>query len=1259
MLPDRPGWRAIWLGLASTPEKDGYLYVMNEVRTSQTAVFDRRLTIGPADQDSDDFISTLSMGDWSGGGQIDELSGADQSRYWWGIFDNRSPHQAALPPLVQNPNGGKPSGATGSSYPLGVINDTMYYAFGTDICGFNEAGQIWYTKESLGHSPVAKSVKFNGKLFVPCGVNGYKIIEESATGNPTVTAVTGAADPNPTLYDVDSLVHTNPKPIAFQYFETDKIFALTTEGGICWSNTGASGEWEWDWDGGLARYPKIQSSITPYGMKVFFNRNGTETLFINHSGGVFNYQRDIARFRDTNIILPAYPDMARAMEVWRPGEDLWVSMGLDLIHYTAANTTIPLSGVNRDAGLPVEYRGRIVDLQAEASALYAIVGGVNETYRSFEYNAKTGSAGSGTANFSAPQAAAVDSSNNVFVADRDNERIKKYNSALTYQASGGTSGSSNGQFSENDGAYDVAVDETDNVWAVDTANHRIQKFTNALTYSTQIDGKELHSQMGTYDSKFGSSGSGNDNYLSPTHSAIDSTGRVITADRNNERIIIRTSAHVYSSQIPMDDMHTLSLCVDSSDNIYALSRRLSNNEIRVYKFNSSGTLIWTSSSLTTLSSSYACDICTDNTNVYLVLSNPKTLYRVSCSTGSYTNMGVITLCSTYSTSPTGISCSGGILYVCSYGATNYLILSISISLGSSAIVLLGARGVTPGALSFPQGIAVSPATGNIFVSGNNTGEDYISEYTATGSYIQRFGGNGTGNGQLGGVVGVAFNAGGSALYATEATNARIQKFVNSSTYSAGSGDDKFNRPKYLAINRGRWRMLVADTGNKRIQTWNILGTPSYIATQAWTTGSGAGQISASGPGRIAVQQTPSSDAYYYYILDPGNDRCLIFHSVNGYYGAIGSSGSGDGQFQNPTGVAVNEATGSVLIADDSRDDIQEFTSLGQFIRKFGSTGTGDGQMTGPQGLASGRAGNYLYMVDETQNRITQYLDEVTTDSLSSIPHLQRWTGVGWGGVWEGTSGVTPTWMEVVSVVGAYYLTWGASDGNVYRMDLNRYIHNPRQLLLPYGLGKYATTGYIETASSDMNMLGFKKIASHVMVFMRNATATERVKVSIDPDDTGWQELGWVSQNGRTTFPLNPQPPHGRIARDESGNLASLGMSFNWIRMRFDMERGSINTQTPIIRAVNLHFLKVPQNTVTYAMDVVLPKDTFLGRDGEEISDYINSLLTADEMVLMKHHNKLYRGRLANVTGVDAASGNDFGGVRSINFVEITDEGGSL
>lgn len=1243
MLPDRPGWRAIWLGLASTPEKDGYLYVMNEVRTSQTAVFDRRLTIGPADQDSDDFISTLSMGDWSGGGQIDELSGADQSRYWWGIFDNRSPGQAALPPLVQNPDGGKPSGATGSSYPLGVINDTMYYAFGTDICGFNEAGQIWYTKESLGHSPVAKSVKFNGKLFVPCGVNGYKIIEESATGNPTVTAVTGAADPNPTLYDVDSLVHTNPKPIAFQYFETDKIFALTTEGGICWSNTGASGQWEWDWDGGLARYPKIQSSITPYGMKVFFNRNGTETLFINHSGGVFNYQRDIARFRDTNIILPAYPDMARAMEVWRPGEDLWVSMGLDLIHYTAANTTIPLSGVNRDAGLPVEYRGRIVDLQAEASALYAIVGGVNEAYRSFEYNAKTGSSGTGNGQFAAPQAAATDSAENIYLADLNNERIQKFNSSLVYQAQAGSAGSGTGQFAADDGVYALAVDGSDNVWAVDTANHRIQKFNSALTYQSVIDGRVTVTTLNTYSTTIGSSGTGTSNYDKPTDITIDPvSGKIAVCDETNARIVIRTSAHAYSTHFSATFPNAIAY--DSSGNLYA--SHWTGTQYALHKYNSSLSLLWTK----TLGSLVPRSLAADSAYVYMVgsTSGTFTVRRYDGATGDLLNTSTIT---GTSVSPNGLCVAGSQLYWVQYiSGTSAAIMKKGVDFGATSTVFSCTPSSTAGQLHSPISCAVNPVTGNLFVYDLQT--LYINEFTTTGVFVQRFT-----NATINQGSGVAIATDGSKLYLTDSLDDDIPVFTTSSTLVSGTGNDNFNRPKYVAINRDDTSLWVVDSGNHKIKRWAISGTPSFSSAISPTVGSGSNQF-LSGIGPIAVSQDYST-AYFVYVLDPGNARVNIYVSSGSYYASFGSTGTGDGQFQTPSGIAVNEATGNVFVTDSTRDDIQEFTATGVFVRKFGSSGTGNGQMTGPVGMASGRSGSYIYLVDQTQNRITQYLDEVITDSLSSIPHLQRWTGVGWGGVWEGTSGVTPTWMEVVSVVGAYYLTWGASDGNVYRMDLNRYIHNPRQLLLPYGLGKYATTGYIETASSDMNMLGFKKIASHVMVFMRNATATERVKVSIDPDDTGWQELGWVSQNGRTTFPLNPQPPHGRIARDESGNLASLGMSFNWIRMRFDMERGSINTQTPIIRAVNLHFLKVPQNTVTYAMDVVLPKDTFLGRDGEEISDYINSLLTADEMVLMKHHNKLYRGRLANVTGVDAASGNDFGGVRSINFVEITDEGGSL
>ncbi|GAF84493.1 unnamed protein product, partial [marine sediment metagenome] len=59
----------------------------------------------------------------------------------------------------------------------------------------------------------------------------------------------------------------------------------------------------------------------------------------------------------------------------------------------------------------------------------------------------------------------------------------------------------------------------------------------------------------------------------------------------------------------------------------------------------------------------------------------------------------------------------------------------------------------------------------------------------------------------------------------------------------------------------------------------------------------------------------------------------------------GSEGSGDGQFDGISGVAV-DSSGNVYVADNENHRIQKFTSDGAFLIKWGSQGSGDGQFDG-------------------------------------------------------------------------------------------------------------------------------------------------------------------------------------------------------------------------------------------------------------------------------------------------------------------------
>lgn len=85
---------------------------------------------------------------------------------------------------------------------------------------------------------------------------------------------------------------------------------------------------------------------------------------------------------------------------------------------------------------------------------------------------------------------------------------------------------------------------------------------------------------------------------------------------------------------------------------------------------------------------------------------------------------------------------------------------------------------------------------------------------------------------------------------------------------------------------------------------------------------------------------------------------------------IGSQGIGDGQFEEPTGIAV-DSSDNVFVSDTINDRIQEFDSSGALVRIIGTSGTGNGQLKLPGGLAIDAAGN-LWVADFGNHRIQEF-----------------------------------------------------------------------------------------------------------------------------------------------------------------------------------------------------------------------------------------------------------------------------------------------
>ena len=86
--------------------------------------------------------------------------------------------------------------------------------------------------------------------------------------------------------------------------------------------------------------------------------------------------------------------------------------------------------------------------------------------------------------------------------------------------------------------------------------------------------------------------------------------------------------------------------------------------------------------------------------------------------------------------------------------------------------------------------------------------------------------------------------------------------------------------------------------------------------------------------------------------------------------AFGTKGLEDGQFNNPSGIAVDK-NGLIYVACRTNHRVQIFTPEGVFIRRFGQRGSFDGNFNSPYGIAVDNDG-YIYVADTNNHRIQKF-----------------------------------------------------------------------------------------------------------------------------------------------------------------------------------------------------------------------------------------------------------------------------------------------
>jgi tripartite motif-containing protein 71 len=102
----------------------------------------------------------------------------------------------------------------------------------------------------------------------------------------------------------------------------------------------------------------------------------------------------------------------------------------------------------------------------------------------------------------------------------------------------------------------------------------------------------------------------------------------------------------------------------------------------------------------------------------------------------------------------------------------------------------------------------------------------------------------------------------------------------------------------------------------------------------------------------------------------GGFNVVKFDSRGKYLATIGAAGSGNGQFNDPEGIAL-DSKGNIYVADSGNNRVEKFNKQGVYQSQFGSQGSGNGQFKYPVGIAFGTAGE-IYVTDVGNNRVEEF-----------------------------------------------------------------------------------------------------------------------------------------------------------------------------------------------------------------------------------------------------------------------------------------------
>ena len=285
----------------------------------------------------------------------------------------------------------------------------------------------------------------------------------------------------------------------------------------------------------------------------------------------------------------------------------------------------------------------------------------------------------------------------------------------------------------------------------------------------------------------------------------------------------------------------------------------------------------------------------------------------------------------------------------------------------------------------PVGVAIDQKSGDVYVLEEGSGG--VQKFTSNGTFLAKWGGQSglntvPSNGTFRNPTGIATDSNGY-VYVVDSGNARIQKFDQNGTYVSkwgeqGTGRGQFSTPALIAVDSSG-DVYVTDTTTALIQkfsstgtflnSWNLSAYSSLVNNTQLNSKVYPLAIATDEVGNVYVSTTPAG------IVKLSPDGILIgkwkVHATTStLFGFI-------------PGLAVNHKNGNLYAVFDSLEPkVQVYSTQGDFIKEWGGRASTDDQIIAPIGISTDSLGN-VFVLDSGHWRV----DELASSGAS---YLNRW-----------------------------------------------------------------------------------------------------------------------------------------------------------------------------------------------------------------------------------------------------------------------------